>query len=227
MTTKAANACCAPYGQTNHIIEADCVYENGCFVFSGLPVELPSRFNLRFTAPADYRLNDKLSVWNSEIALKTLQMTDAPELAFAERAIVCCAIDLKRKQAFISSGGGDTGGFKAPDISYEEQFAGFHDLDGRKVYVKTIELGNLPGKSDLSRIETLIPLSIPGFLNAVDMRLRWVYPPIKTTLFENANSLTHLMNFSISEGNIRIIVDGMDYRAASGRATVYYTCTDR
>ena len=56
-----------------------------------------------------------------------------------------------------------------PNLSYEEQFAGFCDWDGDRVYVKTVILGTT--SSGATEITKLYPHSIPDIKACIDMKI--------------------------------------------------------
>ncbi len=110
-----------------------------------------------------------------------------------------------------------------PDLSYEEQYAGYHDYDGFKVYVKDIELGAAPSTTT----NRSIPHNIPSVRSIVKH---------ESTLTDgsggkycgNIYSPGDHIRFHVSKEAVWVASVGnwqtSNYKMA---IRIYYTCTDR
>jgi hypothetical protein len=120
-------------------------------------------------------------------------------------------------------------------MSYQEQFTGRYDLDGKKIYCKTIDCGILPNASlkyvphNKNNIHKVI--SITGNANISTSSTNIIYvtlPYVRVGGASNTNA-----NFSIAIGfqnnNINIETGVSSYSTYNSTAVafVYYTCTDR
>ncbi len=205
--------------KVDRIIDVDCEYADGKFKFRKLPSCLPELFTVRFKAPADFTEGDTIIVKEFEMPVTTPGMTTAPTGLFANGAIMHCDIDMDRKLAFIWQSAGQGG--MLPNLSYSEQFAGFLDWDGDKVYVKTVDCG----QAIYSDTFTVFPHGIPNIKKVV----------------RNEPLLFHSNGGVITDN---YYINSNDYFAAHGTptaigyrnkvaqnahllSTLYYTCTDR
>ncbi len=130
---------------------------------------------------------------------------------------------LKMSPCKCGSGSGE--GAKLPDLSYEEQYAGYHDVDGKKVYTKLVDLGQMfdaiPGQ------KKSVDPQIPSVLNIIDLKVRR-YNDSGEIVFGNLSrpETNWEVSFYIAHNQIIIQV----YGNASGNvaiAQIFYTCTDR
>jgi hypothetical protein len=87
------------------ILPATCTYSSGIFTLSGLPDNLPDIFTVRFKAPADFAEGDTFSIGELPLPIKLINMTDAPDGAFKEGAVVLLSIDTTAECAFLTSSG--------------------------------------------------------------------------------------------------------------------------
>ncbi len=98
-----------------------------------------------------------------------------------------------------------------PDLSYEEQYAGYHDENGDKVYFKVIDLGAIIyGNKD-------VPHGIANFKNPVNVVAR------RGGLFGNQKELY----FYLNRDYVTVQCYNNPYVGNHVRAIIYYTCTDR
>lgn len=200
--------CCDKAGA---IIDAECCYDEGKFFMRLSQGCLPGLFTLRFTAPADYTAGDVVVVKGKELPVRTPGMTAATTDIFKAGAVIHCDIDLDRELAFFWQGGGNgIGAGVLPNLSYEEQFAGFYDIDGNKVYVKSIDFGPLINQK-------LVPYEIANYKDLVDLRY---------TAGSFATG-TPDYTFDIASQSIRFRCSWSGSSAYSALVTIYYTCTDR
>ena len=121
--------------------------------------------------------------------------------------------------------GGNTGGNSGGegtgiDYSLEEQFTGKHWIDGKKIYQKTVNFGQLPAVNtykyvshDVSNLEQMI--SMTGIATS----------PGATTLYfpERTSSLSH----NISKNQLAFYGDINWHLYTTSYVTIQYTCTDR
>ena len=118
-------------------------------------------------------------------------------------------------------------GAMRPDISYEEQYAGFRDQDGDKVYVKTVVIDSFPSAGSAAVFKT-VPTGIANFKKVRDFRVIW-----GDSADSYEGSLTGIANTArivsiLADGNISIYVVNLGNGSIySGEATIWYTCTDR
>ena len=206
------------------IVDVDCVYEQGKFILKNLPASLPGLFTIRFTAPADYTQADVVVIKDKELPVRTPGMTSASSGIFAGGAVIHCDIDLDREIAFFWQGAGGGIGGTLPNHSYDEQFAGFYSLDNKKVYVKTIELGNWGNGTYVLR---RVPHGVQNLNEVVYFHL-WSYSDVHCW----AGNFTHGDNlctcFYDKRGGVFTLQNqGWNYSHVKIRIIVYYTCTDR
>ncbi len=113
------------------------------------------------------------------------------------------------------------------DLSYEEQYAGFRDVDGRKVYSKTVELGSYGNSTEMvsndidvahyiSNMHACINYSVISLINSTDNY--WVGPGLR--------SPDGYIIFNVTKQYVKIAIRRSPSNF-SGRITLYYTCTDR
>jgi len=111
-----------------------------------------------------------------------------------------------------------------PDLSYEEQFAGYHDIDGNKVYVKTIDLGSLPTTNGATKAISVSDLNIKRMVNNVFYWIGTSNVYIGNTAHHSVNSLALYYNHVTKE--ITVMARG-SFGPLTGTVTIYYTRTDR
>lgn len=154
-------------------------------------------------------------------------MVNASTGLYKAGAVMHCDIDMDRGLAFFWQGG-DSTGMVIPNLSYDEQFAGFYDTDGKKVYVKTIELGQFPSSNSSSIAASKEVLhTISGLYRKINMITHWGLMPDGSA---NVGNLTipwyGAVYFHFTDQNVTIITS-YNWAHCSGRAILYYTCTDR
>lgn len=201
-----------------HILDADCLYENGKFILTSLPRNLPSLCTVRFTAPADYAQGDVVVVKGKELPVRTPGMVNASTGLYKAGAVMHCDIDMDREIAFFWQGAG-TGGGVLPNLSYDEQFAGYYDLDGKKVYVKTIEIELFKGTS--SAPTKTYPHAIPSVERIVEFKPRW------RNFSNNVTNHANYVYYMADQENIYVRIKERDDSGIKALVTLYYTCTDR
>lgn len=187
--------CCNPVGR--HITDVDCVYETGRFVLQCVPPDLPELFTIRFTAPADYTQGDVIAIGDKEFPVRTSGMTSAASGNFVAGVVIHCDIDLDREIAFLWQGASDGISGVLPNLSYDEQFAGYRDEDGKKVYMKSLNFGNL-----LSDSVKAVPHNITNISRLVSMTSRWY-----TTISGSMRCVNSYTSTSLS-GRADFFVDG-------------------
>lgn len=199
------------------IIDTDCVAESGKFVMQLLPGTLPALFTIRFTAPADYVTGDVIVVRGKELPVRTPGMTAATSDIFRAGAVIQCDIDMERELAFFwQSSGGGTG--VQPNLSYDEQFAGYYDEAGKKVYMKSVDMGALSGTTGNC------PHNIENFERLIDLTVVWyneTKQKVNTICWWNNQTGFFLQNGGV-QFNSRESLAGY-----SAIARLVYTCTDR
>ena len=205
-----------------HIIDADCIYDNGAFVLKSLPENLPVLFTLRFTAPADYTQGDVVAIDEQQFPVRTPGMASASTGLYKAGAVVHCDIDLERELAFFWLGAGMSGG-GVPNLSYDEQFAGFYDEEGDRVYVRTVLYGTMPNSAAVARNH-----NISNIKRIVNYNMATWNP--------QSPHGAHCSNYYLSSGSyicvtanvdlVRCQVGG-DWRDHTLSVVMYYTCTDR
>ena len=207
-------------------MDAECCYDSGKFFMGRLPSCLPGLFTVRFTAPADYSAGDVVVVKGKELPVRTPGMTAAISDIFKAGAVIHCDIDLDRELAFFwQSGASGTGSGILPNLSYEEQFAGFFDADGRKVYSKLVNLGNLFA-SPIGRTDKAFDPGIENLYSVVELRVRRSSSPgriIFDCIFDSDASIFYYTN----ESKIWVAIRNFDASNHTAIAHIYYTCTDR
>ncbi len=203
----------------DRIIDAECCYDGGKFFLGRLPACLPRLFTVRFTAPADYSAGDVIVVDDKELPVRTPGMTAATSGLFKAGAVMHCDVDMDRKMVFFWQNGGSTVGGVLPNLSYEEQFAGFYDESGDKVYVRSFDLGTIISPK-------VIPHNISNLKSVVDDSFRW-----KTATTDNEHywigNRTGSNHMIIAYSKTDIEVSSTTPREMIGLVTLYYTCTDR
>lgn len=211
-----SNNCCVK----GSIVDVNCTHEEGRFVFCSLPGCLPSLFTARFIAPADYTAGDVVMVKGKELPVRTPGMSAATSDIFKAGAIIHCDIDLDRELAFFWLGSGS--GVALPNLSYEEQFAGFYDVDGSKVYCKTIEIGTLASSSHTT------PHNIPGFKAFIDAKFRRWNSGGAGSGGEGNYTTTKYLTYVVTPTSVIVETNqGASWQSLDHRITLYYTCTDR
>ena len=115
------------------------------------------------------------------------------------------------------------------DISYNEQYAGFHDIDGRRVYVKTVDVATLPSlpkwtrfkhKHDICGIHKIV--KVDSLAQYTDVRVAGV----EDGAVSGPHFFNNLQLFTYADrSNIVYDVSGPwnDYATYTLRVTVYYT----
>lgn len=197
------------------IIDADCTYQVGKFMLSYLPCPLPSLFTVRFTAPEDYAAGNVIVVKGKGLPVRTPGMVAATSDIFKAGAVIHCDIDLDRELAFFWQGGGNgTAPGVLPNQSTEEQFAGFYDIEGSKVYCKTFV--NLVVGNFLANTAYNFPHNIPNFNKTIN----------KIFLLKSWIDSGHIW-FVPNETNIRVHCHVATGYMTESQLTLYYTCTDR
>lgn len=219
------NGCsCNPLSR--HIIDADCKREAGIFRLFSLPRELPELCTVRFTAPDAYASGDKIVVDGRQLAVVMQNMTAAGAGAFEEGAVVQADLDLKRDLAFLGGGGASLAG-SSPDMSYNEQPAGFRDLNGNTVYVRTIDLGLIDRNYNID-----VPHGIADIKDVVRANFRVYNKNIRSIFFDSYwVAATNHLRFKVDGDNVQVYSVGFAGGACGtdnwGEATLYYTCNNR
>ncbi|MCD7906808.1 MAG: hypothetical protein LUH04_03775 [Clostridium sp.] len=113
-----------------------------------------------------------------------------------------------------------------PDLSYEEQYAGFHNVDGRRVYTRLVDLGNL-ANSPNGRVDLEVDSGISNLLEVIDLRVRRKNPFNNSVIFGNLCDLGFAQNFVMKDNKILAITINSDCSEHTAVAQIYYTCTDR
>lgn len=113
------------------------------------------------------------------------------------------------------------------NYSFEEQFTGKHWIDGKKIYLKTIEIGNLPNKNatkeinhGISNIDSVIKFE--GNAVGSDSIGKATLPlplPFPTE--------GHDITLNCRESHIRVYTQTDYWNQFKGYVTIFYTCTDR
>lgn len=80
-------------------------YSGGCFMLSGLPTELPSKFTVRFTAPAPYSTGEHLSIGDIQLALVDYTQSALSANAWKSGALVALDIDYIGAKAYLAASG--------------------------------------------------------------------------------------------------------------------------
>ncbi len=106
-----------------------------------------------------------------------------------------------------------------PNLSYDEQFAGFYSLEGDKVYVKSLQFPLYKGTS--SQTSRIYPHDIDNIKNLVDLRSKWGHH------FGNVTNHSSYITFSADQSGVMVINKNWDASAYTAIVTLYYTCTDR
>ncbi len=104
-----------------------------------------------------------------------------------------------------------------PDYSLTEQYAGYHDYDGSKVYMKTIELGAMPNKT-----VKLVPHGISSLKKV--LHDEWTWGGNGGWYIGNRHSAATVIEYTLDSVRIG---SSADVSTAQGVVTLYYTCTDR
>ena len=203
-----------------HILDADCVHEDGGFQLLCLPENLPDVFTVRFTAPADFSTGDRIFVLGRGCVVYAQSMAVAPAGIFKAGAVILCEIDRERDYAFLCAGA--NGG--AIDMSTEEQFAGYHDLEGKRVYCKTI--GPIVVKWLQTGVYHYIDHGIANahrLMRVDDFYLNAADPNCNCA---NGGSAKFLFDNTSHQGKLEVFVLNV-LSNYTGYFTLYYTCTDR
>lgn len=207
-----ATDCC----DAGKIVNVYCTYDAGRFTLGGFPGCL-RLFTARFIAPADYTAGDVVVVKGRELPVRTPGMAAAASDIFKAGAVIHCDIDLDRELSFFWQGGGN-GGVVLSHLSFEEQFAGYYDEYGDKVYCKTIDLGVIPYNN-----VKVVPHNISNLKSVVNDSFRW-----------NGNGHHYIGNrtgtyYTIIEYTASNVTTSVNSPSAVIHAltTIYYTCTDR
>lgn len=207
--------------KSGSIVDVECIYEDGKFILSSFDACVPDLFTVRFRAPADYTAGDVIVFRKEELPVRTPGMATATTDIFKAGAIVHADIDLASRRAFVWMGGA---GGVLPNLSYEEQFAGYYDEEGRRVYMKTIDFGNIPTGT------TQRPHGIPNVKRIINL-IFCTYNPLNnpghtSNYYVHANSyLTVMPSPALIECRA-----GGDWSMSGGNtlvARLHYTCTDR
>jgi len=118
-----------------------------------------------------------------------------------------------------------------PNLSFEEQYAGFDDVDGKKVYTKYFDLGKISLPSDNE--DKHIPHGIENLKEVIkmDTAIRCDIdgePVWKTSVSITSSILMSLIEIMVKKDCIRIIQRrGTSPYNWFGKLWVFYTCTDR
>ncbi len=135
-----------------------------------------------------------------------------------------CEFNVKLKgRGTMTIPGVGGGAATLPDLSFDEQYAGYHHWDGRKVYCKTIQFGQLPSNAASSK-----PHGIPN-IDWVLKREYIAHRPAPNVLFENENyyiDTTGSIYVSAQQDTISTRTHG-NWSGIELFVTVYYTCKDR
>ncbi len=111
---------------------------------------------------------------------------------------------------------GEGGTVFTPNISFEEEYAGF-TLHGKKVYTKTVDLGVL------SNGKTSIAHGIADIDEIYDAKIRWGNP----TAFGSTSANYYHVFSATKEAIIYESNAPATYKYQPCIATLYYTCTNR
>lgn len=222
---RVKNECSNENPHAHKIIDVDCEYDNGKFVITHLPCPLPSLFTIRFTAPADYAQSDVIVVKGTELPVRTPGMVDATAGIFMAGAVIHCDIDLEREIAFCWQGGNGGAG-ALPNISYDEQFAGFYDRDGSKVYVKTVDFGQLPLGAAASGTIKQVAHNIDNVKRIVHANFTW-WNSVGAVYCESVTGNGQHTIATVDKSAVFVTVWNVDRREWTGEFTLFYTCTDR
>lgn len=207
-----------------HIIDADCVFEDGGFVMKSLPANLPKLFTLRFTAPEDFTQGNVVVVNDKDLPVRTPGMVNASTGLFKAGTVMHCDIDMDRELAFFWQNGGPMGGVM-PNLSFDEQFAGFYDENGDKVYVRSVRLGNLPAQGQTKQV----PHGIANIKSLVAESIRQDYTAEGDSI-GRCGSFSYgsiCFAFDLRRSYVQIAALGVSWTKFTAIGTYYYTCTDR
>lgn len=108
-----------------------------------------------------------------------------------------------------------------PDLSYQEQYAGYHNIDGNKVYCKTIDFGTLGAAGSYTR-----PHNIENFKDAIAVSIKRINPSAAAAVFGNVSDTSQSCAFSVSRTGINVNHTSV-YTGHPVLITIHYTCTDR
>lgn len=208
---------------SKQIVDVDCVHQSGKFVMMSLPKNLPSLFTIRFTAPADFTQGDVVVIRDKELPAMTPGMVNASTELYKAGAVMHCDIDMDREIAFFWQNGNGTVGGVLPNLSYDEQFAGYHDFDGSKVYRKAVMIDSVPSGASNQHypIDIVNPKRIVRFEAYVDngyglyagSHAAGTASYICTAVFPTSIEITTNNNTDWATRKLWVIFD--------------YTCTDR
>ncbi len=111
-----------------------------------------------------------------------------------------------------------------PDLSHDEQYAGYHDVDGSKVYTRTYDLGIMPTNS-LNQF-TSHPHEISNFNRLVKMDFIWESGgKYHDGYLTGGSNGSHLMRCFCDA--TAVYTSQIGWTNHRGIVTIYYTCTDR
>ncbi len=216
---------------SHRIVDVDCVFEDGKFVMRSLPANLPSLFTIRFTAPEDFTQGNVVVIQGKELPVRTPGMVNASSGLFAAGAVMHCDVDLDRDIAFFWQNGNGAVGGVLPNLSFDEQFAGYCDYDGRKVYTKLVEGPELTRTTTrtyetishgIASIARIVRIEMIGYVDD-----RYAFSNNYSPFWQNT-SAGMVCNANAVAGKEEITIE---YRGPfdNGKTLIqlYYTCTDR
>ncbi len=216
---------------SHRIVDVDCVYEDGKFIMKTLPTNLPSLFTIRFTAPEDFTQGNVVVIHGKELPVRTPGMVSASSGLFAAGAVMHCDVDLDREIAFFWQNGNGAVGGVLPNLSYDEQFAGFYDVDGKPVYTKLIKGPILSTtltrtysdfNHNIENIKKVVRLEMTGYLRGL-----YAFANNHTLVWFSPNGeLLSYCSADVRGDQIRIESRG-PYADTPVYVQLYYTCTDR
>lgn len=217
-----SNDCCSK----GYIVDAECIYDGGRFIMGSLPGCLPTLFTARFRAPADYVAGNVVVVKGKELPVRTPGMVAATSDIFKAGAVIHCDIDLDRELAFFWQGGGNgVAPVVLPNMSYEEQFAGYYDEEGKKVYFKTVQYGAMPTTSStaIARAHNILNIDRIVHFNFIAQRTNSEKTTYASIYSAHANT-----SFNVWASNHSIMCNAVGTWAEQNLTVyLYYTCTDR
>lgn len=211
------------------IVNADCQFDSGKFVMKSLPANLPALFTLRFTAPEDFTQGNTISINGVDMSLRVPAMINASTAIFRAGAVFHVDIDMDREVAFAwqNQGGGGSGGSR-PDLSFDEQFAGFHDVDGNRVYVKLVDFGRLPNYASPKQGANIRkPHNLVNIRDVVDFTPFFRSDDGDLYKYAIKGSGDAYCTICVTRTNIVVSNNLCDLSSIVLTVAMYYTCTDR
>lgn len=114
---------------------------------------------------------------------------------------------------------------KHPDLSYEEQFAGYCDVDGKKVYCKVFDWSDFP----LTESSSKKPHNIPNIFRIIKIDSVAMHPNSTVTGTSYHPELYSRVGCTDNNQNLQLYHHWPDkkWENYTFRIVLYYTCTDR